>query len=464
MNKIRFTYYLLIVVFITASFLSQAQSKKELEQKKKKNQKEIEYTNKLLKDNKKSKSKSYNTLLILNRKITLRNELINNINSEISILNLRIEKNTQEINNLAKELMLLKQDYAKMIYYAYKNRSSYERLMFILSAKDFNQAYQRVKYLQQYSEYRRKQATSIVKNQKKLSKKLAELQVKINEKQLLLASQQDETVQLEKEKLEQTEVLKSLKSKENELKKRLEEHIAVSQKLQKAIENMIASEEESRRKEMEKEKKEKKQKKEKERKERAEKLKKLKDKLLSKSEKEKIEKEEKELEKENEAANENKQSAAINIYEMTPEEKITSTSFGNNKGKLPWPTERGLITGTFGEHEHPVLKGIMVRNNGIDISTSEGESVRAIFSGTVSKVMQIPGYNYVVIIRHGNFLSVYSNLGSVSVKSGDKVSSKQNIGKVYTDSSEDNKTILHLEIWKDNHKLDPSAWLTSRGS
>lgn len=449
-----------IVIFILLSGLvnyAQAQSKKDLEQKKKKNQKEIEYTNKLLKDNKKSKNKSYNALLILNRKISLRNELINGINTEVKILNIKIEKNNQEINSLGKELALLKQDYAKMIYYAYKNRSSYDRLMYILSAKDFNQAYKRLKYLQQYSEYRRKQAMTILKNQKSLAKKLAELQIKINEKQELLNVQKDENTLLVKEKGEQNDILESLKSKETELKKKLEEQIILAQKLQKTIENIIASEEEARRKTNDVIKKEKKVK---ERKEKAEKIKNLKNKNLSKKEKEKLNEEEKKFEEEKETVVEVK--SKPNVYEMTPDEKITSTSFGNNRGSLLWPTERGLITGTFGDHEHSVLKGIMVRNNGIDISTSEGESVRAIFSGVVSKVLQIPGYNNVIIIRHGNYLSVYSNLAEVTVKTGDKVTGKQKIGKVYTDTEDENKTYLHFEIWKDNIKLDPAHWLSQR--
>lgn len=452
-----FKYFSIVLFLVSSVGYSGAQSKKELEQKKKKNQKEIEYTNKLLKENKKNKNKSYNTLLILNRKISLRNELIASVNSEIKLLNVKIDKSTQEINSLAKELMLLKQDYAKMIYYAYKNRSSYDRLMYILSAKDFNQAYQRLKYLQQYSGYRRKQAMSIVKNQKKLQKKLTELQQRINEKQVLLKEQQDESIQLFKEKDEQNEMLLTLKSKESDLKKKLEEQVVLSQKLQKSIENIIASEEETRRKINEELKREKKAK---ERKEKAEKIKNLKGKNLTAKEKEKLEAEEKKFEEEKENVPEVK--SKPNVYEMTPDEKITSASFGNNKGALPWPTERGLITGTFGEHEHPVLKGIMVRNNGIDISTSEGENVRAIFNGVVSKVLQVPGYNYVVIIRHGNYLSVYSNLSHADVKTGDKVSAKQKIGKVNTDNDEENKTFLHLEIWKDNFKLDPAHWLSQR--
>ncbi|MBI5217477.1 MAG: peptidoglycan DD-metalloendopeptidase family protein [Bacteroidia bacterium] len=455
----RYCIYILILLFSVTGFNTlYGQSKKELEQKKKKNQKEIDYTNKLLKENKKSKNKSYNTLLILNRKISLRKELIAGISSEIKNLNIKIDKNNKEINSLAKELVQLKKDYAQLIYYAYKNRSSYDRLMYILSANDFNQAYKRLKYLQQYSEYRRKQATAIVKNQKILAKKLAELQVKINEKQDLLAVQQEETTQLTKEKEEQTEILSSLKSKETELKEKLEEHILISRKLQKTIENLIASEEEARRKANEIARKEKK---EKEKKLKEEKIKALKNKNLSKKEKEILEKEEKELSEEKEDV---KSTNKPDVFEMTPEEKITSANFGNNKGFLPWPTERGLITGTFGEHEHPVLPGIIIRNDGIDISTSEGENVRAIFSGVVSKVMQIPGFNNVIIIRHGNYLSVYSNLSQVNVKTGDKVTAKQKIGKVFTDTDDDNKTILHLQIWKNNIKMDPALWLSQRNS
>lgn len=456
-KKIFKLLFLLLTLYFFLPAFSFSQNKNKLEKTKKNNQKEIDYTNKLLKANKQHKNKSLNALLILSRKISLRKELMQNINSEVLVLNKKIDQSNKDINSCTKELRVLKEDYAQLIYYAYKNRNSYEKLMFILSAKDFNQAYKRLKYMQQYSEYRRKQAKGIVKNQKYLQRKLAELEKRMNQKQELLLAQEEEAVLLEREKGEQTEILTSLKSKEKELKKKLEEQVRLSQKLQKEIHKIIAAEEEARRQERVLALKAKKAK---EKKSKAEKIKNAKNNLHADN---KAEKQDDFESKDEEKETTDKVKKSV-VFDMTPEEKITSTSFGNNRGKLPWPTEHGLITGTFGEHEHPILKGIMIRNDGIDISTAEGENVRAIFSGVVSKVMKIPGHNNVIIIRHGNFLSVYSNLSQAYVKSGDKVSSKQSIGKVFTDADEDNKTTLHFEIWKDNNKLNPSSWLTPKVS
>ena len=150
------------------------------------------------------------------------------------------------------------------------------------------------------------------------------------------------------------------------------------------------------------------------------------------------------------------------MYEqLTPEERLISENFQGNKGKLPWPTERGIITGKYGKHQHPVLKQITTQNDGIDISTVEGASARALFDGVVSKVVAILGANYTVIIRHGNFLTVYQNLVDVRVTKGDQVSAKQSLGRIYTEK-ETSSTILHIEIWREMTKQNPEDWLSRR--
>ena len=143
---------------------------------------------------------------------------------------------------------------------------------------------------------------------------------------------------------------------------------------------------------------------------------------------------------------------------MTPAELLLSENFESNQGGLPWPLERGIISSTFGEHEHPVLKGVKIKNNGIDILTEENAKVRAIFAGTVTRVMSIPNYNYVIMIRHGEYLSVYSNLDEVYVNKGDMVDTKQEIGKLHT-NAKDLKTELHFELWKGKTLLNPASWL-----
>lgn len=146
-------------------------------------------------------------------------------------------------------------------------------------------------------------------------------------------------------------------------------------------------------------------------------------------------------------------------YEMTPEEKLASANFEQNKRRLPWPVERGVITDHFGVHEHPVLKNIQVKNNGIDISTSEGAKARAVFAGEVSRVFMVSGGNWAVIIRHGKYLTVYSNLVNVQVKPGDKVAIKQTIGTVGTDSSDEDKTVLKFQIRKETATMNPEEWI-----
>lgn len=144
----------------------------------------------------------------------------------------------------------------------------------------------------------------------------------------------------------------------------------------------------------------------------------------------------------------------------TKQDKALSDNFEKNKGNFPWPTEQGLITDRFGEHAHPVMKNIIIRNNGVDITTKPGSKARSIFNGEVSKVFFIPGSNSAVIIRHGEYISVYANLKEVYVKAGDKVKTKQDIGLIYTDQDEDDKTVLKFQIWKENVKLDPEKWIT----
>lgn len=405
-------YKLIITLFfILINAIVFAQSRKELENKKIQNQKEIEYTNKLLNETKKDSENSLNKLVILKKKISYREELIQNIKREINYIDSKIEESKKEIDALEKEMKKLKGDYAKLIIYSYKHKDDFENLMFLLASKDFNQAYKRLKYLQQYSDYRRKQAGIIVNTQSTLNKKIEELEQKRADKQNLLTNEQEESIILNAEKSQQNEILISLKSKEKELKQKLKEQFEISRKLEKEIERIIAEEA---RKAAERAKK-----------------------------------------------NSNTKTSAGGTFEMTPEEKLISDNFDANKGLLPWPTERGIITGYYGEHPHPVLSNITVQNNGIDITTTEGSTCRVIFEGEVSKVVSIPGANKAVLIRHGNYFTLYSNLDEVYVKSGDKVKTKQNIGKIHTDSK-DGKTYLHFEIWQESSKMNPSIWLSKK--
>jgi len=386
---------MLCMAFSQAGF---AQNRKELENKKKKVLQDIEYTNKLLKETEASKKDSYNNLVLINKKVESRQQLILTISEEIALIDQRIEDNKAIIELMEADLKKLKDDYAAMIYFAYKNRKTYNNLMFILSSRDFNQAYRRLKYLQQYTEFRKKQVLAIQSTQLMLDTQIARLEKEKQAKELLLNEKNVETNKLKEEQQDQTKTLNNLKSKEADLKKKLKQQQESASKLQREIEKMIADEA----------------------------------KISS--------------------------GGKSNNYVLTPSEKLTSTNFANNKGKLPWPVEKGVITSQFGKQAHPVLQNVTIDNAGIDISTNSGAVVRAVFEGEVRRVFALPGAQNAVIIRHGNYLSVYTHLASVKVKAGDKVTTKQAIGVVYTDN-EENKTIVHLEIWYESTKQNPSTWL-----
>lgn len=389
----------------TSNSFAQKQTKKDLENKKKQLQKEIEYTNQLLNETKKSKKLSLNQLVTLNKKISAREELITTINSEIRALNNQINENNESIKGLQNDLAKLKEDYARMIYYAYKNQDAYSRLMFVFASKDFEQAYMRLKYLQQYSDYRHKQAEMIVSTKKNLNAKVQELEAKKSDKRVLLTNEESEKQNLTSEKTEKEQVFSQLQEQESQLKKDLEKKKKDAEKLQQAIQRVI----------------------------------------------------EKELEKaQAEAAKENKPKPQRLV--LTPESQQLSNSFANNKSKLPWPVAKGVICERFGVHPHPLMKDIDINNNGVDICTNTGSLARAVFDGEVKAVVNMPGSGQFILVRHGEFLTIYSNLREVYVKVGDQVKTKQNIGSIVFDE-DDSKTVLHFEVWKGQTKLDPEIWL-----
>lgn len=390
---------------ISLSVFSQ-ESKEKLQKDKKKIEEEISFTNNLLKETKKSKAASLNQLLILNKKITQREELIATITTEVQVLDRKITQNNQNVRDLRNELKSLKDEYARMIYFAFKNRNIYDRLVFVFSADDFNQAYRRLKYFQQYSSYRKTQAKMIESTGLELKAKSEELEGQKSEKLVLIQEKEREMGQLVEEKKEKDITVNALNKKEKNLRASLRAKEKEAKKLQNAIEAIISAE------------------------------------IRAAAERARAEKKESGI-------------------SLTPEEMQLSNTFIANKGKLPWPSERGIISGTFGEHQHPVLKRVKIKNNGINILTNKGEVARAVFEGTVISVKAITNTNIAVIVRHGEYFSVYSNLINVFVQRGDHINTKQEIGTIYT-NPEDNKTELHFEIWKGKTLLNPKYWILSK--
>jgi murein hydrolase activator len=388
----------LFVCFLVFSGSVSGQSRDELERQRKESLKQLELTNQLLKKTQASRKATTQKVSLIDQRIKLRQSIINNIAQEVSILDSRISENEKVLEQLTRDLSEAREEYGRIVYYAYKFRNNYDKMIYLLAAENINQAYRRLRYFQQISQFRKKQIALINELSASITEKIIVLQNERSTKVNLLREHRSETIALNQEKTSFNREVNQLSRKERELRDEINKQKKIAQQLEKAIKTLI--EEETRR-------------------------------IASRKE-----------------------------IGLTPAEKLISDNFRNNKGGLPWPTEKGVIISFFGEHPHPVLKGIKIQNNGIDILTTDGADARALFRGEVRKVIHIPGMNRGIIIRHGNFLTVYTNLSDVYVKAGDMVDTKQNIGRIYTDKSDGSKTMLHLEIWEENNKLDPILWIS----
>ncbi len=393
--------FLLSVLFYTAQDVIGQNKRKELEQKKATLSKDIEYKNKLLKETARNKKKSLNQLVILKKKIGEREELIITLQSEVGLLEEEIEENKSTIVIMQQDIENVKDEYAELIQFAYQNRSNYDKVMYVFAAEDFNQAYKRLKYIQEYADYRKRQAETIQRLEKQLRAKNDSLEVHKVEKAALLNDLSSEKNTLANERAEQNKVYSELQSREKELKREIKKYEKEQRALQKAIERIIAEE----------------------------------------------------LRKAREASG-----SKGAEWALTPEAKALAANFTSNKGKLPWPVSKGVITQKYGVRAHPVLTHLKIRNNGVTISTEQGAQARAVFDGEVSMVTVIPGAGKAVIVRHGDYFTVYGNLSDVFVSSGDKITTKQVLGTVITDSD---KTEIQFEIRKGQNAetLDPSYWL-----
>jgi septal ring factor EnvC (AmiA/AmiB activator) len=393
---------LLFFVSFSGVLFAQKDKKDELEEKKKKLQQEMANLNKMLAKTTNNKEITLNELIMLNKKISVREDIIATMNNEIEIMQSQIDEGNDSIGEMEVKLDDLKKEYARMIYEAYKNQSSSNRLMFIFASKDFEQAIMRMRYLQEYSSYRHRQAIMIDSAKKTLNRQVDDLQKKKDEKKELLASEQSEKEELTKEKAEQQKVFAKLQGKEKELRKQIAEKQKAAKKLDEAIHKII----------------------------------------------------EDEIKRSN--AKTHTTGSKSHEISLTPEAKALSKTFESNKGSLPWPVVEGIIFKQFGSYSP--MPGIEVTNNGIDIATTKGAVARAVFQGVVTGIAEVPSSGKVVIIRHGEYLTVYSNLKEVFVKTGDNVTTKQTLGTILFDG-EDGKTELHLEIWKGSIKLNPEDWL-----
>ncbi len=375
------------------------QTKEELQQRKQREFDEIKLARELMEQTAVKRTSSVQRLRILQKGISLRASLIGTLEMEVALISDDIDKKEVQINGLIAENEKNKQEYARLIYYAYRNHTNYEKFMYILAGATISQSYQRYKYLRYITEYRVKKATEIEELLIELGVKREVLNGLKNDKLILLEEKDEEQKKLEIERSRRSVMVADLERQEKKLRKEIKEKERIARELESRIREIIEEE--------------------------ARKL------------------------------------NARNIYAaLTPEQELVGNDFRKNRGKLPWPVDRGIITTGFGNNEFPGLRGSSVKNNGIDINSTPGTEVRTVFEGEVTKVFAILGANSTVLIRHGEYLSVYQNLINVRVKTGDKVITKEILGDAFTDEGY-NVSLVHFEIWQERKILNPEDWLSN---
>ncbi len=392
-------FFILFALLIPVT--SYAQSKADLERQRQKLQKEIKEINSLLFKSKNKEKNLLSDLNDLNKRIKVRQRLIETIEKETKELERDIKTNQKQVEVLQKHLEELKAEYAKMVRQSYKSRAKQSRLMFVLSSESFLQAYKRVQYIQQYAKYRQKQGEEIILETVKLQN-LNDylLELKTGKEALLLANKQ-ETDSIKKEKSTREGMVRSVKKKEKkylaQIRKKQKAEKDIDRKIEKIIRDAIAKS--------------------------------------------------------------NKKSNVKGTgFSLTPEAKILNKSFVANKGKLPAPVKRGVVVRHYGKQAHPTLKGITIESTGVHYATEKGANARVVFDGKVLAIQVLPGKKKAVLVQHGNYISVYKNLDNVLVSKGDMVKTKQELGKIHTDKTT-GKTILVFVLFKGTLRQNPEDWV-----
>ena len=421
---------LLALSLSTVVYGQKSAAVRQLEQQRKEALADIEETNKLLQETAQTAKTSLNRLNLLSKQILSRKKVISLLNQELDEIEKDILNIQGQLRTLKRELGDKQTNYGKSMRGLYKRHSSQDKLLFILSAESFSQSMRRMRYLREYADWQKRQANDIVEKQAEISRKQAEMEKTRAEKRALLGTRQEESKKRESEEASQKEEVQLLNKRQKDLKADLQKKRRQAEALNRQIEKQIA--EEIARAEAE-----------------------------AKAAREQAAAKGKPVpESKNEPIREERVADTKGGYAMTKAEKQLSDNFANNRGRLPYPVAgRHTIVSTFGEQQHQELKYVRTSNSGIDIQTSPGADARAVFNGEVTRVFVVPGYNNSVIVRHGNYLTVYSNLSQVYVKAGDRVSTRQAIGRIYSDPEDGNSTILHFQLWKEKTKLNPQPWL-----
>lgn len=389
MNMKKLWFILCLVCSLVVLRLA-ADEVKDLQREQEQIRRELAETEQLLKETKKNETATTNKLTLLNKNIKDRKRLINGINREIQAIDHDMLRLVARRGELQVEQNRLREDYAQLIRKTHYQQRMQSPLLFILSAKNFQQLMRRMRYLRQFARYRQRQVAAIEATQADIDAQNQSLAERKTERNAALKSQQKEQEQLTRDQRKQQKMLNELKKKEKNLAAKQKKQQKRINEINKKIEDVIR-----------------------------------------------------------------KQATKTTL---TKEQQLLAGGFEQNKGRLPWPVEKGFISGTFGVHQHPVYEHVTVNNKGIYLQTTAGSTARAVYEGEVSSCVVL-GNTYAVIVQHGNYRTVYSNLSQLKVKQGDKVKAKQALGTIYSDPDDDNKTEVYFQIYKDRQLLDPTPWL-----
>ncbi|HNP67823.1 MAG TPA: peptidoglycan DD-metalloendopeptidase family protein [Aequorivita sp.] len=421
------TYLFLLISLTTVSVSAQIDKQKELEEKRQAILEEIKQINSLLFKTKKEEKSVLSQVEDLNQRIAASENLIRVTNQQANLLTRNINDNIEKIGTLREELKVMKADYAEMVRKSYKSKNQQSRIMFLLSSQNFLQAYKRVQYMKQYAKFRKKQGEGIKAKTEELQKLNADLIEQKKTKQKLIAENEVAKSQLTEERKNQQALVATLKKDESKFASQIRTKQKQADEIDRQIDALIkAAIEEANR--------------------------------IAR---------EKALAEEKAKGNTTTSTSTKNVitkpakteeFALTAEEKTLAASFTNNKGKLPWPVEKGMVVKSFGTHQHPQFPNVTTNSSGVEIATADNEQVRSIFEGQVMAIQIIKGANKVVFIQHGDYISVYSNLATVSVKKGDKVSTKQAIGTVAKSPTE-GRTVLKFYIYQNKTKINPADWI-----
>lgn len=396
-------YFLFFTIFFVIPSTAQTSEQKALEAKRERLQQEIKEINRLLFAERKEKGTILDQMEALDNKINVRQELIRVTNQQSNLLNRQINVNIRNISKLREDLKVLKEDYAELIQNTYQNKSQNNRLMFLLSAENFFQAFKRLQYMQQYAKHRKKQGEGIILKTEELAKLNQDLVIQRKEKDQLLADNTKAKNELSREVEAQRDLLRSVRQNEAKYTSAIAEKQKEARRIDREIERLIKS-------------------------------------AIASSNK-----------------SSGKSTSAVK-FALTPEAKLVADNFSANKGRLIWPVENGIKSQGYGVYADKIYPGIKHQNNGVTITTDKGGQARAIFEGEVIAIISVPGGSKGVTVKHGNYISTYYNLSKLYVKKGDKVVAKEVLGDVYTNRF-DGTTKLKFYLYQDSNRLNPEDWI-----